>query len=456
MTTPHRATPRHSTTATTTTTSPSTSSSSTGPVSVSVAHLSFDSASLPNPPTFPAIIKPHRSSSDSSYSALSLSLRHRPLSFRDFRLLRRVGSGDTGTVFLCSLAHPSPPPSTEDNSSRTYYAMKVVDRVEAERKKKTERVETERRVLRMVNHPFLPTLYAEFEVSSRFSCVMMEYCEGGDLHALRHRLPNRRFPLSSSRFYAAEVLLALEYLHMLGIIYRDLKPENVLIRSDGHIMLSDFDLSLFSDAVPSIESPSMSQPGHDPPSPCLPITTHIRIFRPRKMQSLNAAAGGRLFVAEPVAARSLSFVGTHEYVSPEVASGKSHGSAVDWWALGVFLYEMIYGRTPFAGASNKETLRNIIESPLRFPHSPSPAESTFEARAQDLISGLLCKDPERRLGSRRGATDIKKHPFFKGLNFALIRSLKPPEIPSSKGPSPSSSGSYCRGQATTMARFEYF
>ncbi|KAI4371817.1 hypothetical protein MLD38_010121 [Melastoma candidum] len=436
MTTDRTTPPRHSTT--------TTSSSSAAPP-----------PPPPPPPSFP-IIKPHRSSSPDS---LSLSLRRRPLSFRDFRLIRRVGSGDTGTVFLCSLAPPSPTATPEDNGSRTYYAMKVVDRDEAERKQKTERVETERRVLRMVDHPFLPTLYAEFEVSSRFSCFMMEYCEGGDLHALRHRLPNRRFPLSSSRFYAAEVLLALEYLHMLGIIYRDLKPENVLIHSDGHIMLSDFDLSLFSDAVPAVESPSTSQPGHDPPnqpSSCLPITTPIRIFRSRKIRSLNAAASGRLFVAEPVTARSLSFVGTHEYVSPEVASGKSHGSAVDWWALGIFLYEMVYGHTPFAGESNKQTLRNIIESPLRFPGSPSPPESTLEARARDLISGLLCKDPAMRLGSRRGATDIKKHPFFKGLNFALVRSLKPPEVPRSKQPSPSSSGSYCRGQAAASARFEYF
>lgn len=240
---------------------------------------------------------------------------------------------------------------------------------------------------------------------------------------------------------------------MLGIIYRDLKPENVLVRSDGHIMLSDFDLSLCSDAIPAVESPSYTSldplPPSDPattyPTPfsCLPSPN--RLFRSRKIQNVNP---NRLFVAEPVTARSCSFVGTHEYISPEVASGGSHGNAVDWWAFGIFLYEMIYGRTPFVAASNKMTLRNIIEKPLVFP-TDAPS-STSEMHARDLISGLLVKDPTKRLGSRRGSADVKKHPFFKGLNFALIRSLTPPEIP---GPKKQQTTSLYGRQLTA---FDYF
>ncbi|PNX89282.1 protein kinase G11A [Trifolium pratense] len=228
----------------------------------------------------------------------------------------------------------------------------------------------------------------------------------------------------------------MEYLHMLGIIYRDLKPENVLVRSDGHIMLSDFDLSLCSDAIPAVESSDILK---DPVFPStLPYTRSRsfptpftcfsnRLFKSRKVQTVQP---NRLFVAEPVSARSCSFVGTHEYVSPEVAAGNSHGNAVDWWSFGIFIYELIYGYTPFAAPSNKATLRNILKKPLTFPTATS--SSTLEFHARELISGLLNKDPAQRLGSKRGAADVKKHPFFKGINLALIRMFTPPEVPGSR------------------------
>ncbi|KAJ8550210.1 hypothetical protein K7X08_034136 [Anisodus acutangulus] len=298
----------------------------------------------------------------------------------------------------------------------------------------------ERKIIKMLDHPFLSTLYAEFE-ASHFSCLVMEYCSGGDLHSLRDKQPHKRFSLSTSRFYASEVLVALEYLHMLGIIYRDLKPENVLVRSDGHIMLTDFDLSLCSDSIAAVESPDFSyESSTSPPAPFFCISK--RLFRSKKIQSFST---NQLFVAEPVTARSCSFVGTHEYVAPEVASGRSHENAMDWWALGIFIYEMIYGRTPFAGASNEATLRNIVKKPLTF-QTNVPA-TTSEMHARDLISGLLNKDPNRRLGSKRGAADVKTHQFFKGLNFALIRSV----TPSSASPCQSQ-----RGVRQKTAPFDYF
>ncbi|MED6168289.1 hypothetical protein PIB30_010347 [Stylosanthes scabra] len=401
--------------------------------STSFSRLSFDLL----PPSSPENIslKPHRSS-DFAYSAILR--RKTALTFHDFCLIRRIGAGDIGTVYLCRLRNGD---SENENAEEKLnpsclYAMKVVDKNAVALKKKSERAEMERRILKMLDHPFLPTLYAEFE-ASHFSCIVMEFCSGGDLHSLRHKFPHNRFPLTSARFYAAEVLVALEYLHMLGIIYRDLKPENVLVRSDGHIMLSDFDLSLCSDAIPAVQSsdcfhdtsfPSSTlqySRNHSTPFSCFPN----RVFRSRKVQTLQP---DRLFVAEPVSARSCSFVGTHEYVSPEVAAGGSHGNAVDWWSFGVFIYELIYGRTPYAAQSNEATLRNIIKKPLRFP-TATPS-SALEQHARDLISGLLHKDPGQRLGSKRGAADVKKHPFFKGLNMALIRMLTPPQVPGLKRP----------------------
>ncbi|KAJ6815612.1 serine/threonine-protein kinase D6PKL1-like [Iris pallida] len=255
-------------------------------------------------------------------------------------------------------------------------------------------------------------------------------------------------------FYASEVLLALEYLHMLGIIYRDLKPENVLVREDGHIMLSDFDLSLRCAVCPTLVKSSrysttdMSSGTSSycvQPPPCMQPTC----FSPRFLRrSRSKDSGGRSslgnnnktrsngefasqacstlpeLLAEPTSARSMSFVGTHEYLAPEIVKGEGHGSAVDWWTFGIFLYELLFGRTPFKGAGNRATLFNVVGETLKFPEVP-----TVSFAARDLIRGLLVKEPQQRLAYRRGATEVKQHPFFNSVNWALIRCTSPPEVP---------------------------
>nr|GEZ33272.1 protein kinase PINOID 2 [Tanacetum cinerariifolium] len=137
-------------------------------------------------------------------------------------------------------------------------------------------------------------------------------------------------------------------------------------------------------------------------------------------------------VAEPLNARSKSFVGTHEYLAPEVISGQGHGGAVDWWTLGVFLYELLYGITPFKGENNEKTLINILKKPLSFPRIGVSSSKEYEemVKVQDLIARLLVKNPKKRIGSLKGSNEIKKHEFFKGVNWALIRSVRPPEVPS--------------------------
>lgn len=256
------------------------------------------------------------------------------------------------------------------------------------------------------------------------------------------------------RFYAAETLLALEYLHMMGVVYRDLKPENVLVREDGHIMLSDFDLSLKCDVVPKLLRPKFDPEAIDKkiecyiPSCATPMQPVLSCFsasnkkkKHTNVKTITAHADNHHhvqepdpeMVAEPITARSKSFVGTHEYLAPEVISGQGHGSAVDWWTLGVFLYELLYGRTPFKGENNEKTLINILKQPLAFPRIGVSSNKEFEemVKVQDLISKLLAKNPKRRLGSLKGSVEIKRHEFFKGVNWALIRSVRPPEVPTS-------------------------
>uniref|UniRef100_A0A0A9GID2 non-specific serine/threonine protein kinase n=1 Tax=Arundo donax TaxID=35708 RepID=A0A0A9GID2_ARUDO len=443
----------------------------------SLSRLSFDCspsaalAAVPSscspPPPWPQAaapaLRPHRSG-DVAWAAIRAASTSSaaPLGPRDFKLVRRIGGGDIGTVYLCRLRAglSSAAAAADRECPPCLYAMKVVDRRAVAKKKKMERAAAEKRILQVLDHPFLPTLFADFDAAPHFSCVVMEFCSGGDLHSLRHRMPSRRFPIASARFYAAEVLLALEYLHMLGIVYRDLKPENVLIRADGHIMLTDFDLSLESTSSPSLEDDAVGSADHggerDDAANVSCFPDHfLRLNRRRRRRRRNTTA----FVAEPVDARSCSFVGTHEYVAPEVARGGPHGAAVDWWAYGVFLYELLHGRTPFAGADNESTLRNIVRRPLAFPPG-SGFCGAADAAARDLIARLLAKDPAARLGSRRGAADVKSHPFFKGLNFALLRSSRPPVVPGSSPPRPHRSQS-CKAAPVTPkkpddARFDLF
>ncbi|XP_031115384.1 serine/threonine-protein kinase D6PKL2 [Ipomoea triloba] len=382
--------------------------------------------------------KPHKAN-DVRWDAIQcVSAKDRELGLGHFRLLKKLGFGDIGSVYLAEL-----------RGIGCLFAMKVMDKGMLATRKKVMRAQTEREILSLLDHPFLPTLYSHFE-TEKFSCLLMEFCSGGDLHLLRQRQPGKHFSEQAARFYASEVLLALEYLHVMGVVYRDLKPENVMVREDGHIMLSDFDLSLRSCVNPTLIS-SSSEPSCTMSSYCIqpacvdpacklpicvePVCFQPACFKPRIFSSKTAKTKTEratfvnldsrpVLVAEPTDARSMSFVGTHEYLAPEIIRGDGHGSSVDWWTFGVFLYELLHGKTPFKGNGNRETLFNIVGQPLKFPEG-----SAVSYAAKDLIRGLLVKDPQKRLGYKRGATEIKQHPFFESINWALIRSTHPPEIP---------------------------
>ncbi|KAL3629171.1 hypothetical protein CASFOL_026393 [Castilleja foliolosa] len=377
--------------------------------------------------------KPHKAN-DVRWEAIQIVRSRGPLELKNFRIFKRLGCGDIGSVHLAELI-----------GTKTLFAMKVMDKEALASRKKILRAQTEREILQSLDHPFLPTLYTHFE-TDKFSFLVMEFCPGGDLHALRQKQPGKFFPEHAARFYLAEVLLALEYLHMLGIIYRDLKPENVLVRDDGHIMLSDFDLSLRCSVSPTlvkssnVHSESKSSSGYCVQPACIQPSCVVQpscfgpgfLGKPKKDKKSRKHSDVYHhqvtplpeLMAEPTSARSMSFVGTHEYLAPEIIKGEGHGSAVDWWTLGIFLYELLFGRTPFKGAGNRATLFNVVGQPLRFPETP-----TVSFAARDLIRGLLVKEPQHRLAYRRGATEIKQHPFFQSVNWALIRCASPPDVP---------------------------
>ncbi|KAL7103163.1 hypothetical protein ACP275_08G163400 [Erythranthe tilingii] len=380
-------------------------------------------------------LKPH-TGGDVRWDAISAaSSKDSPLGLTNFRLLKRLGYGDIGSVYLVELRGTS-----------TFFAMKVMDKGSLVSRNKLLRAQTEKEILGLLDHPFLPTLYSHFE-TDKFYCLVMEFCSGGNLHTLRQKQPNKYFTEEAARFYASEILLALEYLHMLGIVYRDLKPENVLVRSEGHIMLSDFDLSLRCSVSPTLVK---SSSGHAPhpnnhggailddesvvrgcmqPSSFLPNLLPTKKNRKSKSDfgignynSTNNSLPELL--AEPTNVKSMSFVGTHEYLAPEIIRGEGHGSAVDWWTFGIFLYELLYGTTPFKGSGNRATLFNVVGQPLKFLEAPQ-----VSSNARDLIRGLLVKEPQKRIAYKRGATEIKQHPFFEGVNWALVRSALPPYVP---------------------------
>ncbi|KAK4754650.1 hypothetical protein SAY87_002754 [Trapa incisa] len=335
-------------------------------------------------PVFP---RPHKRNSPSWVAIQKITEAGEKIGLHHFRPVKPLGCGDTGSVHLVELV-----------GSGVLFAMKAMEKSMMLNRNKVHRACMEREIISQLDHPFLPTLYASFQTSTHV-CLITDFCPGGELFALLDKQPMKLFSEESARFYAAEVVIGLEYLHCLGIIYRDLKPENILLQKDGHVILTDFDLSFLTSCKPQIV--------HHP------VSSNRRRSRSYPSQ---------MFVAEPVS-QSNSFVGTEEYIAPEIITGETHSSAIDWWALGILLYEMLYGRTPFRGKNRQKTFANILYKDLTFPSSIS-----VSLTARQLIHALLQRDPASRLGSNNGANKIKQHPFFRGINWPLIRCMNPPPL----------------------------
>ncbi|RMZ76930.1 hypothetical protein DV737_g4607, partial [Chaetothyriales sp. CBS 132003] len=327
-----------------------------------------------------------------TYSSHSIKVRNVEVGPSSFDKIKLIGKGDVGKVYL-----------VREKKSNRLYAMKVLSKKEMIKRNKIKRALAEQEILATSNHPFIVTLYHSFQ-SEDHLYLCMEYCSGGEFFRALQTRPNKCVGEDDARFYAAEVTAALEYLHLMGFIYRDLKPENILLHQSGHIMLSDFDLSKQSDAGGAPTMILGSRNGSTPSGyPLVDTKSCIADFRTN------------------------SFVGTEEYIAPEVIKGNGHTSAVDWWTLGILIYEMLFGTTPFKGKNRNATFANILRDEVPFP---DPSTSTPVTNlCKSLIRKLLIKDEVKRLGSRAGASDVKNHAFFKPITWALLRHMKPPMIP---------------------------
>ncbi|CAG9461379.1 unnamed protein product [Pedinophyceae sp. YPF-701] len=257
----------------------------------------------------------------------------------------------------------------------TRVAIKSISKARTIEGHQVPHILSEREILAAIRCPFCVSLRGTFQDAERVFFVM-DFVPGGELFTLL--TVHGSLPEPVARFYSAEVVLAFEYLHARNVAYRDLKPENVLIDADGHIKLADFG---FAKVVPSDW-------------------------------------------------RTFTLCGTPDYSAPEVILNKGHGKAVDWWALGVLLFEMLAGFPPFFDDDLSQCYKKILRGDVRYPEHLS-------VLATDLISRLLQHDLSKRLGNQhRGVQDIKNHPFFAGIPWQALAALKypPPHIPQLAGP----------------------
>jgi len=249
--------------------------------------------------------------------------------------------------------------------------MKMLRKENVVKRNQVEHTKTERHVLETVSHPFIVNLIYAFQTPKKLYFVL-EYCSGGELFF--HLSRAGRFSEGRCRFYLAEILLAIEYLHKLAIIYRDLKPENVLLDAEGHVKLTDFGLS-----------------------------------REGIMDNFSAK----------------SMCGTPEYLAPEIIEKQGHGRAVDWYSLGALMYEMLTGLPPFYTRDREKLFERIRRGELHYP-------SYVGMAVKSMLQGLLQRDPNKRLGSgKNDAEEVKAHPFLAGIDWTAVyqRRVTPPFQP---------------------------
>lgn len=290
----------------------------------------------------------------------------------DFHKVKLLGKGSFGKVFL-----------VKNIRTNKIYAMKSLNKEAIRMKKQIVHTKTEREILEKMDHPFIVKLKFAFQDEHRLYMIT-KFLQGGELFF--HLRKNGKFSEERTKFYACQIILALEYLHRNKVIYRDLKPENVLLDSKGNIKITDFGLS--------------------------------KIFNHNRNSVLYNTT------------KAYTICGTPNYLAPEVLLKQGYDKSVDWWSLGALIYEMLVGVSPFKCEKVSEKLDlEIYLKPIDFP-------KVVSEQAKSLITGLLVKDPSRRLGSgNRDACSIKEHVFFENVNWDSVyhKKIAPPFFPDLKG-----------------------
>ena len=278
----------------------------------------------------------------------------------DFQIMKVLGRGTFGKVCL-----------VQYKPTKEYYAMKSLKKDVLLDMDQVQSTILEKKILQSLDHPFLVGMVFCFQTEERIYFIM-PFIRGGEL--FQHLRKEKFFKEDKARFYAASMGIALEYLHNHGIVYRDIKPENILIGEDGYLKLIDFGMA--------------------------------------KMLKGNEKA--------------MSFCGTPEYLAPEIIIGEGHNRAADWWSYGILLFEMLCGIPPFYCENTERMYDLITNAELRFPKRIQLSEN-----AKDLIKKLLIKKQDKRLGVEKGFEEIKSHPFFQGFDFdaLLAKKLEAPFIP---------------------------
>ena len=275
------------------------------------------------------------------------------VSLEDFQIMKVIGRGSFGKVCL-----------VQYKKTKELYAMKSLKKDVLLDQDQVESTIVEKKILEKLDYPFLVGMVFCFQTEERIYFIM-PFVRGGELFQQLRKL--RFFPEEKVRFYSAIIGLSLEYLHTHGIVYRDIKPENILIDADGYLRLVDFGMA-------------------------------------KVLQGDEKAT---------------SFCGTPEYLAPEIITGEGHNKSADWWSYGILMYEMFFGIPPFFCDNQEKMYQLIIKAELRFPKKINISDE-----ARDLLQKLLIKNQDERLGSKSGFNDIRIHPFFKGFDFDALEKRK--------------------------------